>query len=249
MVGYLAQHALGRYDLPLPTADQPNLCFVARTSTTSRRRGRSTAPTSASTSPCTRWCTRRALGAVGARAARAALDRVRVRVRGRSHACSRPGSASSTPSDPSSFESLAEHPEALLGAMRTPRQDAIQERLQRAHHRARGLRRHGPRAASRSGSCRRSRRSTRRCSATGSSGARPSEFIESLLGLELDRDDYDAGRGVLPRRDRARRARRPQPALGPTRTCSRPPPSSTRRASGSRASTCRPTPPEDAGVA
>ena len=30
MVGYLAHHALGRYDLPLPTADQPNLCFVAR---------------------------------------------------------------------------------------------------------------------------------------------------------------------------------------------------------------------------
>ena len=28
--GYLAHHALGRYDLPLPTADTPNLCFVAR---------------------------------------------------------------------------------------------------------------------------------------------------------------------------------------------------------------------------
>src|SRR5680860_1572654 len=28
MVGYLARHALGRYDLPLPTSDPPNLCFV-----------------------------------------------------------------------------------------------------------------------------------------------------------------------------------------------------------------------------
>ena len=28
MIGYLAQHALGRYDLPLPTSDAPSLCFV-----------------------------------------------------------------------------------------------------------------------------------------------------------------------------------------------------------------------------
>jgi putative hydrolase len=28
MIGYLAQHALGRYDLPLPTNDAPSLCFV-----------------------------------------------------------------------------------------------------------------------------------------------------------------------------------------------------------------------------
>ena len=28
MIGYLAQHALGRYDLPLPTSDVPSLCFV-----------------------------------------------------------------------------------------------------------------------------------------------------------------------------------------------------------------------------
>lgn len=30
MVGYLAQHALGRYDLPLPSADAPSLIFVVR---------------------------------------------------------------------------------------------------------------------------------------------------------------------------------------------------------------------------
>ena len=29
MIGYLALHALGRYDLPLPAADTPSLCFVA----------------------------------------------------------------------------------------------------------------------------------------------------------------------------------------------------------------------------
>jgi putative hydrolase len=28
MIGYLAQHALGRYDLPLPASDAPSLCFV-----------------------------------------------------------------------------------------------------------------------------------------------------------------------------------------------------------------------------
>ena len=28
MIGYLAQHALGRYDLPLPTSDAPSLCFI-----------------------------------------------------------------------------------------------------------------------------------------------------------------------------------------------------------------------------
>ena len=28
MIGYLAQHTLGRYDLPLPTSDEPSLCFV-----------------------------------------------------------------------------------------------------------------------------------------------------------------------------------------------------------------------------
>jgi uncharacterized protein (DUF2342 family) len=30
MIGYLAQHALGRYDLPLPTSDEPSLCFVVQ---------------------------------------------------------------------------------------------------------------------------------------------------------------------------------------------------------------------------
>src|SRR5712692_427494 len=30
MIGYLAQHALGRYDLPLPTSTPPSLCFVVQ---------------------------------------------------------------------------------------------------------------------------------------------------------------------------------------------------------------------------
>src|SRR5213596_3210811 len=30
MIGYLAQHALGRYDLPLPTSDEPSLCFIVQ---------------------------------------------------------------------------------------------------------------------------------------------------------------------------------------------------------------------------
>ena len=58
MVGYLAQHALGRYDLPLPTQRraEPRL-RRRRTSTRSRRRGRSHARTCASTSRSTRSCT------------------------------------------------------------------------------------------------------------------------------------------------------------------------------------------------
>ena len=102
MIGYLARHALGRYDLPLPTSDEPTLAFVvanldefedgvvarARRPALLRRdpRGRARGD---------------ALGAVGARAARAAGDRLRGRVRARSRTtstsvCATPASATST---------------------------------------------------------------------------------------------------------------------------------------------------------
>ena len=65
MIGYLAQHALGRYDLPpahrrdRPMATSRASASWSRTSTRSRRSGRSRATTSASTSRCTSRCTRR----------------------------------------------------------------------------------------------------------------------------------------------------------------------------------------------
>ena len=148
MIGYLAQHALGRYDLPLPTGPtrRPS-ASSSPTSTPSRRRGRCRATTCASTSRCTRPCTRR-----------------RARCRGCASASS-PGDeyVSSYEIDPSAFEAefgmidpqdpesmqrLTESPERVLGAMQSPRQAAPREELQRLTVGDRGLRRPRARAAS-----------------------------------------------------------------------------------------------------
>ena len=131
MIGYLAQHALGRYDLPLPTSDEPSLCFVVQNIDAFEEA----------------WSLERAdlrfyvavhevvhaaerSVPVGARPPRAAVDRVRVGLRGGPDASSRTGSGRVDPNDPSTLGSIAEDPDALLGAMHSPRQDESRRQLQ-----------------------------------------------------------------------------------------------------------------------
>ena len=202
MVGYLAQHALGRYDLPLPASDPPSLCFVVRTSTSSRTRGRSIATTSASSSRSTRSC-----GPPS----------------GRSRGCSRSSSRLATeyvsayeldrdalesqlggfdPTDPSSMSGITEHPEALLGAMRSPRQEEILRRLQAVTSVLEGyaevvVQGIGGRLA---GSFDQVHEALARHRVERGEAGR---FIEGLLGLQLERSHYEQGqafcRGVIER--------------------------------------------------
>ena len=82
MIGYLAQHALGRYDLPLPAVDEPSLCFVVPNLDAFEEAGRSTGPICASRWPCTRWCTPRPVPCRGSATPRRSRHRVRVGLRG-----------------------------------------------------------------------------------------------------------------------------------------------------------------------
>lgn len=192
MIGYLAHHALGRYDLPLPADDPPSLCFVARHIDEFERA----------------WSLPRA----DLRFALAVHEVVHAAMRSVPWARARLVRLASEyvaaynldltvierqfgafdPDDPESFESLAAHPRQLLGALRSPAQESAQERLRvfttvvegyadaivervadrliPSYHRIReALVRH---------------RIER-----GEAG----QFIEALLGLDLARDDYERG--------------------------------------------------------
>ncbi len=130
MVGYLAQHALGRYDLPLPTSDEPSLCFVVQNIDAFEES----------------WSLERAdlrfylavheVVHAAERSVRWVRDRlVRLSTEYVSAYEVDPGALESRfgsldPSDPSSLGSIAEDPDALLGAMQSPRQDEPRRQLQ-----------------------------------------------------------------------------------------------------------------------
>ena len=123
MAGFLARHALGRYDLPLPATDEPTLVFVVGHIDDFERE----------------WSLPRA----DLRFYVALHEVVHAAVRSVPWVRERlvrlaqeyvggyqidPGAiemsfGSLDPTDPSSFETVAQDPEALLGAMRSPAQD------------------------------------------------------------------------------------------------------------------------------
>ncbi|MGH9027913.1 MAG: zinc-dependent metalloprotease [Acidimicrobiia bacterium] len=123
MAGFLARHALGRYDLPLPANDEPTLVFVV---------GHVDGFEQAWSLPRADLRFYLALHEVVHAAARS-VPWVRDRMVRLSQQYVRgyqmdPSSLQTQfgdidPSDPSSLSEIAQDPEALLGAMRSPAQD------------------------------------------------------------------------------------------------------------------------------
>jgi putative hydrolase len=202
MIGYLAHHALGRYDLPLPTADTPNLCFVARhidDFESAWSLPRADLRFYLAVHEVVHAATR-SVPWVRERLVRLSTEYVSAYNLDPSLLESRLGSLD--PADPQAFETLAAQPEELLGALRTPAQDAIQTRLRVFTTVLEGYadtileqvaQRLVPSYAQIHEAMQRHRIER------GEAG----QFIESLLGLDLGRDDYARGsafcQGVIER--------------------------------------------------
>ena len=192
MIGYLAQHALGRYDLPLPAADEPSLCFVVpnldafeEAWSLDRADLRFTVALHEVVHAATRsvpWVRERLVGLATEYVSAYEVDPT---VLG-----SRLGDVD--PANPESLQRLAERPEELLGAMTSPRQVELLAALRRFHAVLDGyadevLQRVGARLVPSFGQVHEAlaRHRLERGDAT--------RFVEQLLGLTLERDDYEAG--------------------------------------------------------
>jgi putative hydrolase len=202
MVGYLAQHALGRYDLPLPTDDEPSLAFVVpnlvafeEAWSLDRRDLRFAVALHEVVHAAERsvpWVRERLL--------RLAIEYVSAYEVDPRAVESQFGALD--PSDPSSFAGIAEHPEALLGAMQTERQQEILTRVQGLTMVLEGyadvvVERLGGRLLT---DFSRVQEAMQRHHLERGEAER---FIEQLLGLRLDREHYERGeqfcRGVIER--------------------------------------------------
>ena len=192
MIGYLAQHALGRYDLPLPASDPPSLCFVVpnldafeEAWSLERADLRFTVALHEVVHAAVRsvpWVRERLVGLATEYVSAYEVDPT---VLG-----SRLGPID--PSDPESLQRLAERPEELLGAMTSPKQGELLAALRRFHAVLDGyadvvLRRVGERLVPSFGQVHEAlaRHRLERGEAT--------RFVEQLLGLTLEREDYEAG--------------------------------------------------------
>ncbi len=202
MVGYLAQHALGRYDLPLPTSDEPSLAFVAS----------NLAAFEASWSIDRRdlrfavalhevvHAAERSVPWVRERLVRLAIEYVSAyEVDPRAF---EEQFGEIDPNDPASLAGIAEHPEALLGAMQSERQREILARVQGLTMMLEGyadvvIERLGNRLLP---DFPRIHEAMQRHHLERGEAER---FIEQLLGLRLEREHYERGehfcRGVIER--------------------------------------------------
>ncbi len=192
MAGYLAQHALGRYDLPLPTADEPSLLFVVSNidafeaawslERTDLRFYVALHEVVHAAQRSVPWVRERLVGLATEYVSSYEIDPEEIE--------SRVGPID--PSDPMSFQRLAEHPEDLLGAMQSDRQREVLARARVFHAVLEGyaddvLARIGARLLP---SFARIHEAMQRHRIERGDAAR---FIESLLGLTLERDDYERG--------------------------------------------------------
>lgn len=202
MIGYLAQHALGRYDLPLPTSDEPSLSFVLQNIDAFEEA----------------WSLERAdlrfyvavhevvhaaersVPWVPDRLVRLSTEYVSAYEVDPSALEDRFGSVD--PNDPSTLGSIAEDPDALLGAMHSPRQDEPRRQLQLLTAVLEGyadsvLERVGEKLIP---SFRQIHEAMQRHRVERGEAE---VFIEGLLGLKLERHHYDQGaafcRGVVER--------------------------------------------------
>lgn len=192
MVGFLAQHALGRYDLPLPVADEPSLAFVAE-NITHFIDAWSLPPTDTRLYVAMHEVTHAAIRSVPwvrARILRLSEEYVRAYSIDPNAIESEFGNLD--PSDPSTFQAANANPMALLGAIRSPRQGEILERL-RANaaviegYADRVLEHAGRPLIPSFGQIHEAL--ARHRLERGDAG----QFIEGLLGLDLQREHYELG--------------------------------------------------------
>lgn len=130
MIGYLAQHALGRYDLPLPTSDEPSLCFVVQNIDAFEEAwslDRADLRFYVAVHEVVH-AAERSVPWVRERLVRLSTEYVSAYEVDPSALEDRFGSID--PADPSTLGSIAEDPDALLGAMHSPRQDEPRRQLQ-----------------------------------------------------------------------------------------------------------------------
>ena len=202
MIGYLAQHALGRYDLPLPTSDVPSLCFVVANIDTFE----------------SEWSLPRddlrfyvALHETVHAAARSvAWLRERFVTLSTQYVSSYEIDPSAfeaefgmiDPQDPVAMQRMTESPERVLGAMQSPRQTAPREELQRLTAVVEGYADHvlatiGKRLIPTFDQIHEAMQRHR------VERGEAERFIETLLGLKLERAHYERGQtfvdGVVER--------------------------------------------------
>lgn len=202
MIGYLGQHALGRYDLPLPTDDDPSLAFVVpnlvafEEAWSLERKDLRFAVALHEVV----HAAERSVPWVRERLVRLAIEYVSA------YEVDSPAFEQQfgeiDPNDPSSFAGIAEHPEALLGAMQSERQPEILARVQGLTMMLEGyadvvVERLGDRLLP---DFARIHEALQRHHLERGEAER---FIEQLLGLRLDREHYERGeafcRGVIER--------------------------------------------------
>lgn len=202
LVGHLAQHALGRYDLPLPTADAPSLVFVAA-------HVDAFAEAWSLPRPDLRFSlAAREVVHASVRSEPWVRDRLReltteyVRAYDLDPRILEDRFGDLDPGDPASLEAVVADPAELLGALRSPAQDEIQARLRLFTTVLEGyadtvLEHVGQRLLT---SYDRIHEAVARHRIERGEAGR---FAEALLGLDLGRDDVERGvafcRGVVER--------------------------------------------------
>jgi putative hydrolase len=192
MIGYLAQHALGRYDLPLPTSDAPSLVFVVpnldafeEAWSLERADLRFTVALHEVVHAAARsvpWVRKRLVDLAVDYVSSYEVDPVILRAR----------LGDVDPSNPEALQALAERPEELLGAMTSPAQEAMLTDLRVFHAVLEGyadeiLARIGGRLVPSFG------RVHEALARHRLERGEASRFVEQLLGLTLERDDYERG--------------------------------------------------------
>jgi len=194
MVGYLAQHALGRYDLPLPASDAPSLCFVVTNLEefeSAWSLDRNDLRFVVVLHEVVR-AAQRSVPWVQPKLVALATEYVSAYQLDRDALESQLGGFD--PTDPSSMSGITEHPEALLGAMRSPQQEEILRRLQAVTSVLEGyadvvVEGIGSRLTGSFGQVQEAL--ARHRVESGEAG----RFIEGLLGLQLDREHCERGQG------------------------------------------------------
>jgi putative hydrolase len=212
MIGYLAQHALGRYDLPLPTGlvptahdaggDTPSLCFVVPNVDAFE------AAWSLPRDDLRFYVALHEVVHAAARSVPWVRGRlVRLAVEYVSNYEIEPSAFEAEfgmldPEDPTSIQRMAESPERVLGAMQSPRQDAPCEELQRLTAVIEGyadlvLDRIGERLIPTFAQIHEAMQRHRL------ERGEAERFIERLLGLKLEQEHYERGQafctGVVER--------------------------------------------------
>jgi putative hydrolase len=192
MAGFLARHALGRYDLPLPATGEPTLVFIVGHIDDFEREWslphadlrfyvalHEVVHAAVRSVP---WVRERLVRLAQEYAGGYQIDPGAIEM----------NFGSLDPTDPSSFEAVAQDPEALLGAMRSPAQEVPLRQLEVLTSVVEGyadtmLERVGRRLLPSFDQITEAMRRHR------IERGEAERFIGKLLGLELDRDAYERG--------------------------------------------------------